>query len=106
MAAGRNSGGFRGTAEWHDAASWRSVFAVSLFLSAVAVAGSFLGLAALSSIAVVGATVTSFTAGYSFRQRVLDRGQLPWFRWLWLRGDPLLGENDRPVPPPASPPTT
>lgn len=66
----------------------------ALFLAALSVYSVFVGLNALAAIGVVGSLLTGFTAGYLFRQAVIDRRRLPWARWLWLRGDPLLDEID------------
>ena len=73
---------------------------VAIFLLAVGVVVSFLGLTVLAAIGACCAVPVAFLAGYCFRQAVLDRGRLPWFRWLWLRGDPLLnrGESEGPSP--------
>ena len=89
----------RGKTEWHSASVWRSTLVVAAVLLVTSIAlWAFLGLTVLAVILNSSAWALAFLAGYCFRQAVLDRGRLPWFRWLWLRDDPLLnrGEGDQP----------
>jgi hypothetical protein len=88
----------RGKAEWHEPSGWKSLLILAVFLLVLGVVVSFIGLTVLAAILVCGAVPIAFVAGYCLRQAVLDRGRLPWLRWLWLRDDPLLnrGESEEP----------
>jgi hypothetical protein len=60
---------------------------VAVFMTAMATYSIAIGLRVLALIGLGGAVLIAFTSGYCYRQAVLDRGKLPWFRALWLEED-------------------
>ena len=85
---------FRGRAGYNSGTSWRALFCAAIFAVMASTACLLVGLLLLPIILNVSAALMMFTAGYCFRQEVLNRGRPPSFRWL------LLKEDDEETSPP------
>jgi len=61
--------------------------ATACFLAVAAVVSMLLELQVLAVIFIASAPLGSFIGGYCYRQQVISSGNLPRFRWLWLKED-------------------
>jgi len=78
---------------WNQGASWRVLILLAVGLGAAAITMIWTGNHFGSSVLTVLLVPLSFLAGYCYRQAVLNRGELPRLRALWLLEDSDLWED-------------